>query len=51
MSAIFVVNVQSRCMNKNLLLKHIVAALGESLEVVERAARASHEALPIAGHA
>jgi transcription elongation GreA/GreB family factor len=42
MSAVFVVNVQSRCMNKNLLLKHIVAALGESLEVLERAARASH---------
>jgi transcription elongation GreA/GreB family factor len=29
-------------MNKNLLLKQIVAALGESLEVLERAARASH---------
>ena len=27
-------------MNKNLLVKHIVAALGESLEVLERAARA-----------
>ncbi len=29
-------------MNKSLLLKQIVAALGESLEVLERAARASH---------
>jgi len=29
-------------MNKTLLLKKIVAALGESLEVLERAARASH---------
>src|SRR5579871_4171455 len=29
-------------MNKSLLLKEIVAALGESLEVLERAARASH---------
>jgi len=29
-------------MNKNVLLKQIVAALGESLEVLERAARASH---------
>jgi transcription elongation GreA/GreB family factor len=29
-------------MNKSLLLKQIVAALGESLDVLERAARASH---------
>lgn len=29
-------------MNKSQLLKEIVAALGESLEVLERAARASH---------
>ncbi len=29
-------------MNKSLLLKQIVAALGESLELLERAARASH---------
>jgi len=29
-------------MNKTVLLKQIVAALGESLEVIERAARASH---------
>jgi hypothetical protein len=29
-------------MNKTLLLKKIVEALGESLEVIERAARASH---------
>jgi len=30
-------------MNKPQLLKHIVAALGESLEILERAARASHD--------
>jgi len=30
-------------MNKSQLLKHIVAALGESLETLERAARASHD--------
>ena len=29
-------------MNKSQLLKEIVAALGESLETLERAARASH---------
>ena len=29
-------------MNKSLLIKQIIAALGESLEVLERAARASH---------
>jgi transcription elongation GreA/GreB family factor len=29
-------------MNKSLLLKEIVTALGESLDVIERAARASH---------
>src|ERR1700733_10434993 len=29
-------------MNKSLLIKQIIAALGESLDLLERAARASH---------